>query len=395
MKKILIASVLGITAYFSNVSAGVQKFYIKGQPLYEFTNVCASGPITVNIPGIGTIKAICSEALFQAAKLNGQKSLAIQAAQQIDIAARDSSMVQTIQQSANTPFQQLSKPVQQLWHDMKLYAMYAIVKAKFEQNPRLLALLANTNDDELIEDAAVDCIWGNGISSGNQGLPPQGTPGTNWLGKVLMKVRKDLYGNPYPASLAAGTTGTIAQFETALTTHKTAWLAANNNQEITGVATAPNLRVPLGVQRGREDEDNEDEDELRTMRRHRTEAAAARSTQATMCIGCHQRPTFNGKPGEYCGQTCRTFHLQQAAQVTTAARSTQAPMCIGCGKRPTFNGQPGEYCGRTCRNINLQQATAARSTQAPMCIGCRQRPTFNGQPGEYCGRTCRNAHLKK
>jgi len=72
--------------------------------------------------------------------------------------------------------------------------------------------------------------------------------------------------------------------------------------------------------------------------------------------GCG-KPTFNGKPGEYCSMSCKN--------------SPQAPVCLkpGCGK-PTFNGKPGEHCSMSCKN----------SPQAALCFNPPARPGSNN-PG--------------
>mmetsp|Transcript_128560 Transcript_128560/g.357896 ORF Transcript_128560/g.357896 Transcript_128560/m.357896 type:complete len:343 (-) Transcript_128560:167-1195(-) len=59
-------------------------------------------------------------------------------------------------------------------------------------------------------------------------------------------------------------------------------------------------------------------------------------------------------------------------------------ICIrpGCGK-PSFNGRPGEYCSRTCRDAGVAPGGA-------LCVrlGCG-KPSWNGLTNEFCGRTCR------
>jgi ribA/ribD-fused uncharacterized protein len=66
------------------------------------------------------------------------------------------------------------------WDNMKLEVMRRAVYAKFSQNPTLRQALLDTKDAELIEDSPTDHFWGSGAS---------GT-GKNWLGKILMDVRK-------------------------------------------------------------------------------------------------------------------------------------------------------------------------------------------------------------
>jgi len=93
--------------------------------------------------------------------------------------------------------------------------------------------------------------------------------------------------------------------------------------------------------------------------------------------------------------------------------STSTPsglLCLrpGCGK-PTWNGKPGGFCGRTCRGlgagaVNSGALPAVQATGnpvapslanvavvgAPTCSreGC-SKPTWNGLPNAYCSMSCR------
>jgi len=79
--------------------------------------------------------------------------------------------------------------------------------------------------------------------------------------------------------------------------------------------------------------------------------------------GC-ANPSWNGQPNEYCSLGCRgasTSAKETSAQGTsaqgtsaqgtsaqgTSAQGTSICMRPGCGK-PTFNGRPNEYCGKKC-----------------------------------------------
>jgi len=95
--------------------------------------------------------------------------------------------------------------------------------------------------------------------------------------------------------------------------------------------------------------------------------ATPRQQAAPVCMreGC-TRPTWNGLPGEYCSRTCRddagqvaggaasgTSALYACLPINRFAPSSQSkepPLCKrnGCNK-PTFNGKPGEYCSRSCQ----------------------------------------------
>jgi len=68
------------------------------------------------------------------------------------------------------------------WNEVKDQVMTECVYAKFTQHPNLKEQLLATADEELVEDSPVDWYWGCG---------KDGT-GKNMLGKILMKVRKEL-----------------------------------------------------------------------------------------------------------------------------------------------------------------------------------------------------------
>lgn len=70
------------------------------------------------------------------------------------------------------------------WNDVKDNYMYEICKAKFIQHPDLFEKLLDTGDEELIEgNAWNDTYWG--VCNGK---------GKNKLGKILMKIRKEIKG---------------------------------------------------------------------------------------------------------------------------------------------------------------------------------------------------------
>ncbi|HEY5268431.1 MAG TPA: NADAR family protein [Candidatus Saccharimonadales bacterium] len=70
------------------------------------------------------------------------------------------------------------------WEHIKDIVMYNCVLAKFLQHKDLRDQLLATGDEELIEDSPVDWVWGCGTD---------GT-GRNELGKILMRIRKELQG---------------------------------------------------------------------------------------------------------------------------------------------------------------------------------------------------------
>jgi len=69
------------------------------------------------------------------------------------------------------------------WEEMKVWVMEEIVKNKFENNADLRILLLRTGNAKLVEENTWgDKIWG--VYDGE---------GENWLGKILMKVREELW----------------------------------------------------------------------------------------------------------------------------------------------------------------------------------------------------------
>jgi ribA/ribD-fused uncharacterized protein len=76
--------------------------------------------------------------------------------------------------------------VRRNWDTLKTAAMYDAVSAKFRTYPDLAALLLSTGQELIVEDSPTDSYWGCGAD----GL------GQNQLGKVLMRVRKELQGQP-------------------------------------------------------------------------------------------------------------------------------------------------------------------------------------------------------
>ena len=71
------------------------------------------------------------------------------------------------------------------WDDVKVDVMYQIVKAKLLQQTEVRDALMETLDEEIIENSPIDYFWGCG---------EDGT-GENQLGKVWMKLRKELREN--------------------------------------------------------------------------------------------------------------------------------------------------------------------------------------------------------
>ena len=68
------------------------------------------------------------------------------------------------------------------WDEKKLIFMWKALYAKFTQNKELKKYLLDTDPAELIEDSPWDSFWGRG----------KDWNGENKLGKMLMKLRKDI-----------------------------------------------------------------------------------------------------------------------------------------------------------------------------------------------------------
>ena len=81
-----------------------------------------------------------------------------------------------------------SLPLRPDWDSVKNSIMYDVVKSKFTINLKLQDRLIATGDQELIEgNTWHDNYWGNCICSKCKNIA-----GLNYLGKILMKIRKVL-----------------------------------------------------------------------------------------------------------------------------------------------------------------------------------------------------------
>lgn len=79
------------------------------------------------------------------------------------------------------------------WSEVSRDYMYKGNYAKYSQHPNLKVELLITGDAELAEASPYDKIWGIGLSSNDlRAYDKQKWLGTNWLGEILMKVRKEL-----------------------------------------------------------------------------------------------------------------------------------------------------------------------------------------------------------
>lgn len=80
-----------------------------------------------------------------------------------------------------------------IWEENAKRIVYDGCKLKFEQNPKLLNELLNTNGKELVEASPTDRVWGIGLAEDDPRIhDPKNWRGTNWLGEVLTKLRDDI-----------------------------------------------------------------------------------------------------------------------------------------------------------------------------------------------------------
>lgn len=74
------------------------------------------------------------------------------------------------------------------WEKLKLKFMKNVLRMKFTQNPKLHKRLVATGNKELLEgNVWHDNFWGDCICSKCKNMS-----GKNWLGKLLMEIRKEL-----------------------------------------------------------------------------------------------------------------------------------------------------------------------------------------------------------
>lgn len=112
----------------------------------------------------------CSEAAYQAAKTT-------------DVSLR---IAFTTMNGSKAKFSGQTLTLRPDWNEVKVNAMYEIVKDKFSRNPELKMKLLQTGNLQLIEGN----YWGDkfwGVCNGE---------GENHLGKILMRVRKELSETP-------------------------------------------------------------------------------------------------------------------------------------------------------------------------------------------------------
>ena len=78
------------------------------------------------------------------------------------------------------------------WNAVKYEVVKTANRAKYEQNPDLMAKLLQTGDAILAEASPKDTIWGIGLDAATaQDTNPSDWPGQNLLGKILMELRAE------------------------------------------------------------------------------------------------------------------------------------------------------------------------------------------------------------
>jgi ribA/ribD-fused uncharacterized protein len=86
--------------------------------------------------------------------------------------------------------------VREQWDAVSRDEVYKGCYFKFEQNPQLKKELLETEGTILVEASPSDNIWGIGLSESNPDAYDETKwKGTNWLGKVLTKLRDDMLAN--------------------------------------------------------------------------------------------------------------------------------------------------------------------------------------------------------
>ncbi len=79
------------------------------------------------------------------------------------------------------------------WSDVSRKIVYKGNIAKFTQNPNMLDELLSYGNREIVEASPTDKIWGIGLAVDDPKIHDKNEwQGTNWLGEIMMKVRKDL-----------------------------------------------------------------------------------------------------------------------------------------------------------------------------------------------------------
>ena len=138
-------------------------FYVEGEEFGEFSNFSAHG---VEFEGCWYPTV---EHYFQAMKF-------------LDLDYPETIRCAVSPKSAKELGNSRDVPLRDDWEALKIPVMRAAIRQKVATHSAVAQLLLSTGDEELIEAAPHDYFWGCGKTGSGQ----------NWLGKVLMEVRKEL-----------------------------------------------------------------------------------------------------------------------------------------------------------------------------------------------------------
>ena len=82
------------------------------------------------------------------------------------------------------------------WSKISRGVVFKANMAKFTQNPRMLDELLSYGDREIVEASPTDTIWGIGLAVDDPKIHDKSNwQGTNWLGEVIMDVKKTIIAN--------------------------------------------------------------------------------------------------------------------------------------------------------------------------------------------------------
>jgi len=244
-------------------------------------------------------------------------------------------------------------------------AMWEVLSSKFAWGTKFHSALLNSGDAYLVEhNSAVgrDKVWSNNKIG----------DGKNWLGLQLMLLRDHLLEGcgRQPTGwteFITGTCGICLRNGEATTAHggfcwqRSVQAATDSVQQALNAFSYPALQSAV----------------VRTTPAAKQAAHGSKKGNPHLCIRCHLKPTFDGKPGGYCTKGCR-----DAAQAPASSSKTKHSMCQRCHRLPTFDGQPG-FCTKTCRDAHRAAAAVEQ------CQWCSLKPTFDGKPG-FCSLQCRD-----
>jgi len=82
------------------------------------------------------------------------------------------------------------------WSKISRGVVFKANMAKFTQNPRMLDELISYGNREIVEASPTDKIWGIGLAVDDPKIHDKSNwQGTNWLGEVIMDVKKTIITN--------------------------------------------------------------------------------------------------------------------------------------------------------------------------------------------------------